>query len=984
MVRASAPRRRPEGAAARYSIAPLWTVTAVVILPAVVGAATWTIGDRDQPWSLYPVSLLLDAGETFKADYMWGGGHSVEVVVDDDGDGLLDEDPADRVDDDGDGLCNEDPSDGRDNDADGFVDEDGPDPQFDNDGDGLLNEDGLNTGGLIYDTSLSALYVESPFFRYATAEAAAADPGGSGYGWGDDDADGRFNEDLNDGRDNDRDGLVDEDGPGPGLALPANWTRVTFAYEGSALTVGQRQALAFSWDASSGRYVAEAGDGTTYTASPRNQRFTPADYLRPIRLDSQRNLLRLLDDRFLSGIYGRRDPFNATPFGSDLSTQRQGDAGYGAILDGNIFTAREVATNTAAAGFRAELFGNHWVDLIRLRPRPGFPDRTPTGFTIRYAGALDRFYRRTLLNGEVLTRLNVSEFIIPQQQGATRPAIKEYLFGPESELGESRLVQILDFRSAQPSGEQWELAEFEVYGHGYADSASYVTEVIDVGQPRGAQVRRYFDPAEPSRPITFESVQTSDRDRNESITTDELGSTILAQQFDPDAPGSLVTWGRVRWSGTREGPKGNVLIRVRAGTSADTHIYQRKVGGGVYSPFIADPIIFDWPQRGARVTAASYVALSSLDRAAAKTLPRNVPGELDGMAGGWTPWSAPFNFDDALVDARGRGGLSLPLPALARYVQFRLDFQSFEDSGVSIDWLEFDYGPPVVGRGVVAEIYPREPVELGKAVAFEYVLNPTFQLADAGFNRIDISTPSPDALVEQLLVDDEEWQSVGEAPAQVAGQAAARAWLDTVSLRGATTYAAAAYLDTVSRQHKLGIKTRRFTVADFPRGLNREIQINLKSAVFQLLTEFSSWVWDDRAAGAIQQPTEPGNAADRLPLDHVRVTAESSASTVALRSVSPNPFTPNGDLVNDEIRFDLDLYLLIDEKQVTLSVYDLGGRRVATATPDVARAGATRVSWDGVGDDGRLVAPGIYLYRLEVDSDTDERKSLTGSLAVAY
>lgn len=56
-------------------------------------ADTWRVGDRDQPWRPHPVSRVFDVGPSFRPDYVWGGGFAVEVAVDDDGDGLIDEDP---------------------------------------------------------------------------------------------------------------------------------------------------------------------------------------------------------------------------------------------------------------------------------------------------------------------------------------------------------------------------------------------------------------------------------------------------------------------------------------------------------------------------------------------------------------------------------------------------------------------------------------------------------------------------------------------------------------------------------------------------------------------------------------------------------------------------------------------------------------------------------------------------------------------------
>ncbi|MBU1019338.1 S-layer homology domain-containing protein [Patescibacteria group bacterium] len=73
------------------------------------------------------------------ADNLLPGGDG----IDNDGDGLIDEDPKDGIDNDGDGLIDEDLGDifgGIDNDGDGFIDEDGTDDN-DNDGDGFMDED---------------------------------------------------------------------------------------------------------------------------------------------------------------------------------------------------------------------------------------------------------------------------------------------------------------------------------------------------------------------------------------------------------------------------------------------------------------------------------------------------------------------------------------------------------------------------------------------------------------------------------------------------------------------------------------------------------------------------------------------------------------------------------------------------------------------------------------------------------------------------
>ncbi len=60
--------------------------------------------------------------------------------------------------------------------------------------------------------------------------------------------------------------------------------------------------------------------------------------------------------------------------------------------------------------------------------------------------------------------------------------------------------------------------------------------------------------------------------------------------------------------------------------------------------------------------------------------------------------------------------------------------------------------------------------------------------------------------------------------------------------------------------------------------------------------------------------------------------------------------------------------------RVTLSVYDLSGRRVRTLV-DAYRSGGEHLAvWRGLDDNGREVGSGVYFYRLEVDGTSIERK----------
>jgi hypothetical protein len=60
--------------------------------------------------------------------------------------------------------------------------------------------------------------------------------------------------------------------------------------------------------------------------------------------------------------------------------------------------------------------------------------------------------------------------------------------------------------------------------------------------------------------------------------------------------------------------------------------------------------------------------------------------------------------------------------------------------------------------------------------------------------------------------------------------------------------------------------------------------------------------------------------------------------------------------------------------RVRIELYSVSGRKVRTVLDKAATAGPVRASWDGRDDDGRTVAPGIYLVRASVDGQHLDRK----------
>ncbi len=80
----------------------------------------------------------------------------------------------------------------------------------------------------------------------------------------------------------------------------------------------------------------------------------------------------------------------------------------------------------------------------------------------------------------------------------------------------------------------------------------------------------------------------------------------------------------------------------------------------------------------------------------------------------------------------------------------------------------------------------------------------------------------------------------------------------------------------------------------------------------------------------------------------------------------PNPFNP---------QMVIPLDLATDQKQVSLILYDVLGRRVRQLWRGPLGAGSHRFVWDGRDAAGRDVAAGVYLYRVEVDGQIEAKKT---------
>ena len=78
-------------------------------------------------------------------------------------------------------------------------------------------------------------------------------------------------------------------------------------------------------------------------------------------------------------------------------------------------------------------------------------------------------------------------------------------------------------------------------------------------------------------------------------------------------------------------------------------------------------------------------------------------------------------------------------------------------------------------------------------------------------------------------------------------------------------------------------------------------------------------------------------------------------AATALMQNFPNPFNPSTTLAFD----------VAQAGNVTIQVYDVSGRLVATLLDSHKEIGSHRVEWNGKNTSGSLVPSGMYFYRMK-------------------
>ena len=395
-------------------------------------------------------------------------------------------------------------------------------------------------------------------------------------------------------------------------------------------------------------------------------------------------------------------------------------------------------------------------------------------------------------------------------------------------------------------------------------------------------------------------------------------------------------WGKINWTEALTGGTANskVEVRVRSGMDETPDIYYRTVAVGGRRELVPTD------SNGDTLTQAIYEGkLSETER-----------GPIKVDAANWSQWQLIAN------------GADLNLPAPRRYFQFSIDFTNQNiDASRAIAELGFEFGRPPVDR-IVAEIGP--PITgVGEETAFTYVARVSNPTGRAGFTRFEVETPARVAAIRSVEIRDAQDNRIDGA--EFGGTIA-----EELPMR-----VGAFSIEEVADDHfVLGIPR---ISAD-----STLLQIEFDAAVFRYGTRFQGRAFAD-ATTLIPLQTEGGDATSQLETDELLVRVRVGSQVAGPLEIEPSVFTPNGDGINDRTTVSYTVLHLLEPSPAAVIVYDLAGRPVKQLSAAMVQNGRVSLGWDGRGEDGELVVPGVYLVEIEIHADRGT-ESRTGSVAVVY
>ncbi|HIG56824.1 MAG TPA: hypothetical protein EYQ18_23135 [Candidatus Handelsmanbacteria bacterium] len=324
------------------------------------------------------------------------------------------------------------------------------------------------------------------------------------------------------------------------------------------------------------------------------------------------------------------------------------------------------------------------------------------------------------------------------------------------------------------------------------------------------------------------------------------------------------------------------------------------------------------------------VSLDDFDR----TLDPSYAGIIRENTRDWSTWSPPYaQLENAEINA----------PDNRRYFQFQFKLLSGSllDKAV-VDSVVISYTTPAIADSVIAEISPTTAI-LGQENDFTYHLRSVTANDKRGFDTVIIRTPfaarATGLSIDGIEINDFTWQGA-DGRLQVA------------------------------------FPNNRITRS------GQAIDVRFTSLMTISGTEFRGEVADSQS-DAFPQRIIFGNANEEAVDNTLVVSARIDNKLFTGVDFSSDIITPNGDGINDQIALEYVLLKATDPVGIQVIIYDLSGREVRRLYDARDSSGPNQVAWDGRADDNTTVPPGLYLIRLEANTDAGDATQMR-SVAVVY
>ena len=347
-------------------------------------------------------------------------------------------------------------------------------------------------------------------------------------------------------------------------------------------------------------------------------------------------------------------------------------------------------------------------------------------------------------------------------------------------------------------------------------------------------------------------------------------------------------------------------------------------------------------------------------------------------------------------------GEQVNAPSGRPFIEVKVEFLSLSpESATVVRNMRLEYSAPQITDQVLGEIAPAVDVIAGRDTSFVLALKAFIGTENNGFNRLQIFTPARTEEIEgvDLALGDGQSQvlsrvKLGEGEAgegqfqelhiadnqfvigfptiSPAEDGQVREALVKVRFRGRvidfhTNFSVNAFLDTLDADLE-----RRFTRHGILAVSGGEGTLDTLAFFLPQGVEGSDVV----DFGAMAQ------LSDRNSLAVIADISAQSENLVSNFKAEPNPFTPNGDGVNDEMTVLFDVQCLLTPKSVRLEIFDLNGRCLRLIERHLSAGGYSQ-QWDGRADGGQIVPPGLYVLRISAEAD-DADNARTRIVSVAY